>query len=268
MLKRDRSEWQIFENTHESIIDTETFNIVQRIRDGRRRNTPQGEMPLLSGMVYCADCGAKMYQVRCKRFTHEQEYMVCATYRKLGKTNCPSHQIRNVVIEELLLKSIQDILAFARKDEDKFVTMVTQKSQAALNRSQRDGKRELEQAHQRITKLDTIIQRLYKDNIEGKISDERFVKMSENYEAEQAQLNSRVSELEVQLRSEKDDAMNMDQFLGLVKKYTEIRELTAEIIREFVERIYVYKVEKVDGHRVQRIKVVWNYIGELPSSDQ
>ena len=92
--------------------------------------------------------------------------------------------------------------------------------------------------------------------------------MTENYEAEQAQLNSRVSELEVQLRSEKDDAMNMDQFLGLVKKYTEIRELTAEIIREFVERIYVYKVEKVDGHRVQRIKVVWNYIGELPSSDQ
>ncbi len=268
MLKRDRSEWQIFENTHEPIIDKETFDIVQRIRDGRRRNTPQGEMPLLSGMVYCADCGAKMYQVRCKRFTHEQEYMVCATYRKQGKANCPSHQIRNVVIEELLLKSIQDILAFARKDEDKFVTMVTQKSQAALNRSQRDGKRELEQAHQRIAKLDTIIQRLYEDNIEGKISDERFVKMSENYEAEQAQLKSRVSELEVQLRSEKDDAMNMNQFLGLVKKYTEVQELTAEIIREFVERIYVYKAEKVDGHRVQRIKVVWNYIGELPSSDQ
>ena len=126
----------------------------------------------------------------------------------------------------------------------------------------------MEQAHQRIAKLDTIIQRLYEDNVEGKISDERFAKMSENYEAEQAQLKSCVSELEVQLRSEKDDAMNMNQFLGLVKKYTEVQELTAEIIREFVERIYVYKAEKIDGHRVQRIKVVWNYIGELPSSDQ
>ena len=146
--------------------------------------------------------------------------------------------------------------------------MITQKSQAALNRSQRDGKRELEQAHQRIAKLDTIIQRLYEDNIEGKISDERFAKMSQNYEAEQAQLKSRVAELEAQLRSEKDNAMNMKQFLGLVKKYTEVQELTAEIIREVVERIYVYKAEKIDGHRVQRIKVVWNYIGELPGSDQ
>lgn len=142
-LKRDRSEWQIFENTHETIIDQETFDIVQRIRDGRRRVTPMGEMPLLSGMVYCADCGAKMYQVRCKRFTHEQEHMVCATYRKIGKAQCPSHQIRNVVIEELLLDCIRNITALAREHEDDFVKMVTQKSQADLNRRQRDVKKEL-----------------------------------------------------------------------------------------------------------------------------
>lgn len=265
-LKRDRSEWQIFENTHEAIIDQETFDIVQRIRDGRRRHTPLGEMPLLSGMVYCADCGAKMYQVRCKRFTHEQEYMVCATYRKIGKAQCPSHQIRNVVIEELLLDCIRSITALAREHEDDFVKMVTQKSQADLNRSQRDGKKELEQAHQRIAKLDTIIQRLYEDNIEGKISDERFAKMSESYEAEQAQLTSRVTELEQLLSTEKNDAMNVKQFLALVKKYTEVQELTAEIIREFVEKIYVYQAEKVDGHRVQKIKVIWNYIGELPNT--
>ncbi len=176
-----------------------------RIRDGRRRVTPMGEMPLLSGMVYCADCGAKMYQVRCKRFTHEQEHMVCATYRKLGKAQCPSHQIRNVVIEELLLDCIRNITALASEHEDDFVKMVTQKSQADLNRSQRDGKKELEQAHQRIAKLDTIIQRLYEDNIEGKISDERFAKMSESYEAEQTQLNSRVAELE-QLPSTSSEA--------------------------------------------------------------
>ncbi len=123
------------------------------------------------------------------------------------------------------------------------------------------------QAHQRISKLDTIIQRLYEDNIEGKISDERFAKMNENYEAEQTQLKSRVTELEQLLSAEKDDAMNVNQFLALVKKYTEVQELTAEIIREFVEKIYVYQAEKVDGHRVQKIKVIWNYIGELPSTN-
>ena len=175
-IKRERSEWQIFENTHEAIIDQETFDTMQRIREGRRRFTPMGEMPLLSGMVYCADCGTKMYQVRCKRFTHEQEHMVCATYRKMGKAQCPSHQIRNVMIEELLLDCIRNITALACEHEDDFVKMITQKSQADLNRSHRDGKKELEQAHHRINKLDTIIQRLYEDNIEGKISDERFAK--------------------------------------------------------------------------------------------
>ena len=265
-IKRGRSEWQIFENTHEAIIDQETFDIVQRIRDGRRRLTPMGEMPILSGMVFCADCGSKLYQVRC-RTMNQKEYMVCANYRKKGKHTCTSHQIRNEVIEELLLDCIRNITALAREHEDDFVKMVTQKSQADLNRSQRDGKKELEQTHQRIAKLDTIIQRLYEDNIEGKISDERFAKMSENYETEQTQLKSRVTELEQLLSAEKDDAMNVTQFLALVKKYTEVQELTAEIIREFVEKIYVYQAEKVDGHRVQKIKVIWNYIGELPNTN-
>ena len=266
-IKRDRSEWQIVENTHEAIIDQETFDIVQRIRDGRRRNTPMGEMPVLSGMVFCADCGAKMYQVRRRSFSHKQENMVCATYRKIGKEHCPSHRIRNVVIEELLLDCIRSITALARNHEDKFVKMVTQKSQADLNRSQRNGRKELDQAHQRIAKLDTIIQRLYEDNIEGKISDERFATMCKSYEAEQAQLKSRVAELEQLLSAEKDDAMNLNQFLALIKKYTEVQELTAEIIRAFVEKIYVYQAENIDGHKVQKIKIIWNYIGELPSTN-
>lgn len=113
-LKNDPSEWQIFENTHEAIIDQETYDIVQRIRDGRRRVTPMGEMPILSGMVFCADCGAKLYQVRHRGWNHEQEHMVCATYRKKGKEVCSSHQIRNCVLEELLLDGIRSVTAFAR----------------------------------------------------------------------------------------------------------------------------------------------------------
>ncbi|MBQ9471824.1 MAG: recombinase family protein, partial [Ruminococcus sp.] len=265
-LKNDPSEWEVFENTHEAIIDRETFEIVQRIRDGRRRVTPLGEMPILSGMLFCADCGAKLYQVRHKEWDHSKEHFVCATYRKI-KGGCTSHQIRNVVVEELLIDSIRKITALARDREDEFVEMVSAKSRTATERSLRDSKRELDQAEKRILKLVSIIQRLYEDNIEGKISDERFAKMTDNYEAEQKGLESRIAELKAYISAEKDNAQNTAQFLKLVRKHTDIHELTAEIIREFVEKIYVYNKEIVDGKRAQRIRIVWNYIGEFPLDD-
>jgi DNA invertase Pin-like site-specific DNA recombinase len=261
-MKNDPSEWMIFKNTHEAIIEESVFEVVQRIRDGRRRLTPMGEMPLLSGMMFCADCGNKLYQVRGRGWEHEKEYFVCATYRKI-KGGCSSHQIRNAVVEELLLDGIRRVTAFARDCEEEFVEMVTKKTRSELDKSMRDSRRELEQAQARIAKLDEIIQRLYEDNIEGKISDERFAKMTANYEAEQQTLEKRVTELKSIMTEEKESALNVDHFLTLVRKYTDIKELTAEIIREFVEKIYVYKAERIDGRRVQRIKIVWNCIGEF-----
>ncbi|MDS1029946.1 recombinase family protein [Bacillota bacterium LX-D] len=263
-MKNDPSEWMIFKNTHEAIIEESVFEVVQRIRDGRRRLTPMGEMPLLSGMMFCADCGNKMYQVRGRGWEHEKEYFVCATYRKV-KGGCSSHQIRNAVVEELLLDGIRRVTAFARDCEDEFVEMVTKKTRSELDKSMRDSKRELEQAQARIAKLDEIIQRLYEDNIEGKISDERFTKMAANYEAEQQTLEKRVTELKFIMTEDKESTLNVDHFLSLVRKYTDIKELTAEIIREFVKKIYVYKAERIDGRRVQRIKIVWNCIGEFES---
>jgi len=261
-MKNDPSEWMIFKNTHEAIIEESVFEVVQRIRDGRRRLTLMGEMPLLSGMMFCADCGNKLYQVRGRGWEHEKEYFVCATYRKI-KGGCSSHQIRNVVVEELLLDGIRKVTAFARNYEQEFVELVTKKTRTELDKSLRDCKRELEQSQARIKKLDEIIQKLYEDNIEGKISDERFAKMSANYEAEQHTLENRVAELQTIMTEEKESALNVDHFLSLVRKYTDIKELTAEIIREFVEKIYVYKAERIDGKRVQRIQIVWNCIGEF-----
>lgn len=245
-LHHDPSEWQVFENTHEAIIDQETYDIVQRIRDGRRRVTPMGEMPALSGMVFCA------------------------TYRKKGKEVCPSHQIRNSVIEKFLLAGICEIAGYAQANEEEFVEMITKKSRAEVDRSLRDGKRELEQSQARIHKLDEIIQRLYEDNIEGKISDERFVKMSENYETEQKTLECRVTELRGLIADQQESSVNVDRFLALVRKYTDVRELTPEIIREFVERIEVFKPERINGHRVQKMRIVWNCIGEFmpPQKDE
>lgn len=260
-IHNDPSEWQIFENTHEAIIDQETFDIVQRIRNGRRRLTPMGEMPLLSGMAFCADCGKKLYQVRGRNLP-QKEYMVCSTYRKI-KGGCSSHQIRNEVIEELLLDGIQTVTTYAREHESDFVELITKKSQSELNKSLKDGKRELEQAYIRIHKLDYIIQRLYEDNVEGKISDERFIKMSSSYEEEQKALEKQVAELKNMIAAEKESSVNIDRFISLVRKHTDVKELNAEIIREFVEKIYVHQSERIDGNKVQRIRIVWNCIGEF-----
>ena len=267
-VKNDPSEWAIFEGMHEAIIEPEVYDTVQKIRDGRRRQTPMGEMPALSGMVYCADCGHKLYQVR-GRCLPQSEYMVCATYRKKGKSVCPSHQIRNSVIEQLLLEDLQRVTAYARNHEDEFLRLVTRNSEKALDRELRDCRKEYEQAKARIAKLDTLIQRIYEDNVEGKISDDRFAKLSGNYETEQGQLQSRVEELQRFLDDAKEKSLNADHFLALVRKYTDIRELDAEIIREFVERINVFQAEKVDGHRQQRIQIIYNCIGavDLPDAE-
>ena len=132
-----------------------------------------------------------------------------------------------------------------------------------MTKSLRDGKCKLEQAQIRIHKLDEIIQRLYEDNIEGKVSDERFAKMTASYEEEQRGLESRVAELKKLIASEKESSVNVDRFIRIVRRHTEVTELAAEIIREFVEKIYVHQSERIDGQKVQRIQIVWNCIGEF-----
>ena len=240
------------------------------IRDGRRRWTPMGEMPILSGMLFCADCGSKLYQVRHRGWTHEQEIFVCAKYRK--HKGCTPHQIHNVQVEEILLRELKRITAYAREHEDDFIRLVTKQSETELNRQLRSSNRELAQAEERIGKLDSLIQRLYEDNVEGKISDERFAKLSASYEAEQNALESRVKELRQFINAAKEDQLNVDSFIGMVRKYTDITELTAEIIRSFVERIEVLKPEKIPGTRTkkQTIVIYWNFIGavEIPDGQE
>lgn len=268
-IQNDPSEWQIFENTHDAIIDEETFKTVQRIREGRRKVSRLGDMGMLSGMMFCADCGNKLYQVRGKGWEHDKEYFVCATYRKV-KGGCSSHQIRNVVVEQLLLQDLQRVTSFAREHEDEFLQLITSNSEKELNKALKDSHKEYEQAKTRTAKLDTIIQRLYEDNVEGKISDERFMKMSATYETEQKELTARVTDLQNFIDHAKEKSLNAEHFLSLVRKYTDIKELDAEIIREFVEKIIVFKTEKIDGHRTQRIQIIYNCIGavELPSKQE
>lgn len=198
---------------------------------------------------------------------YDKYHFVCGTYRKI-KGGCKSHQIRNVAVEKILLDSIRQITSYEREHESEFVEMVANKSQAEINKSQRDNRRELEHSYKRMEKLDTIIQKLYEDNVEGKISDERFMKKSTSYEDEQKSLKARFSELECEIATDKENSLNVNHFLDLVKRYAEVSELTAEIIREFIEKVFVYHLEKINWQKTQRVRIVWNCIGEIPAQNK
>lgn len=256
--------WAVFEHTHEAIIDRETWDLVQKIRSQRRRPTKMGEMGMFSGLAYCADCGAKLYHCRTGSWTYEQECYTCSNYR--NRKGCSAHYIRAVVLEQLVLQNLQRVMAYAIDDTDAFVRQVMENSMQAQLAEQAQAKRTLEKNLRRIDELDVIVQRLYEDNIMGKLSDERFAKLSETYEKEQSDLKTSVSELSAAVQASETQTVNVQSFLKVVRKYTEPTELTPAMLREFVDKIIVHAPDKSSGHRVQQIDVYYNFIGEIDLS--
>lgn len=258
--------WVTFENTHPALIDRETWDMVRKVREQRRRPTRSGEMGLFSGLTYCADCGAKLYHCRSVTLTTEQEFYTCASYRTRRK--CTAHYIRAAVLEQLVLQNLQRVMAYVKDDEDRFVQQVMKNKLAAQNTEREQAKRQLEKQERRINELDTLIQRLYEDHVLGKLTAERFTKMSTRYEQEQAKLITSTESLRTLVGSVEAEEVNVQSFLKIVKKYTEPTELTPLLLREFVEKIVVHAPDKSSGHRVQQIDVHYNFIGEIDLSPE
>lgn len=257
-----KEEWAIFENTHEAIIDQDTFDTVQRIRQAKRRPTSMGEMSIFSGLVYCADCGQKMYLCRCTTIK-QKEYFNCSSYRKKKKVTCTSHQITVEAVEHFVLTNLQRVLAFAKDYEQEFLEIVRNENEKELRKKLQSQTRELEEADKRIQALDRIIQNLYEDKVCGNLTDERFVKMSQSYEQEQRVLKERTYFLRQELSKAKEQSDNVMRFMRSIRKYTEIAELTPEIVREFVQKVVIYQAEKINGRRTQRIDLYFNGAGQI-----
>ena len=263
-----KDKWAIFENTQEAIIDQETFDTVQRIRDGRRRPTEMGEMNILSGMLYCADCGEKMYLCRCTTM-NQKEYFNCSTYRKKKKKYCTSHQITAHAAMALIKNDIQYTIKFATENKEEFMSILKERAKAKSKRelaSYIDGK---EQAEKRIKALDKIIQSLYEDKVAGKISEERYMKMSDNYEAEQKALTERLNYLKAEIEKAKTQYDNINRFMAIVKRYSDFDEITPEILRAFVDKVIIHEKVKVDGRYIHTIEIIYNFVEaiDLPDFD-
>ena len=256
-----------FENTHPAIIDADTWEIVQKNRAQRRRPMRQDEVGLFSGLVICSDCGHRLNLCRTSSMKRAEENYTCGTYRRY-RNHCTAHYIRVVVLEELVLQNLQRVVAYARDDEDEFVRRVMENKLTIQRTEQEKSKRKLEKQRRRITELDMIIQRLYEDNVTGKLTDERFSKLSATYEAEQTELKQSVESLSAIVEAAEAQVVNVKSFLKIVKKYTEPTELTPQLLHEFVDKIVVHEADKSSGHRVQRIDVHYNFIGEIDFSPE
>ena len=259
-VERPQEEWKIFKNTHPAIVDEETFMLVQELREHRRRPAKSGIVSMFSGLLYCADCGEKLYYSVANNYKREQAYFFCSSYRKNSEV-CSAHYIREKVVAGIVLESMQRVFWYVQSFEKDFA----QKQMTAFGEEKKKElavkRRELAKAKKRIKEIDSFIQKMYEDNVIGKISDERFATMTMAFEEEQQQLKSVIPEMETYLEHETDKSDSLQRFIDKVKHVTQLTELTPEIVHEFIEKVVISKPEYIDGKRHQSLEIYYNGMG-------
>ena len=257
-----KEDWVIFEDTQEAIIDKQTFDTVQKIRENKRRPTDMGEMSPLSGMLYCADCGKKMYLCRCTTMK-QAEYFNCSSYRKNLKRTCTSHQITVKAVTAIIQDDLKRTIRFAKNHREAFLQTLKNDAEAKTKKELKESQREIETSEERIVKLDKIIESLYEDKVTSKISEERYLKMGDTYETEQAALKERVKVLKAEIEKAKAQDDKIIDFMLLIQKYSDFEELTPEILRSFIDKVIVHEKTKVNGHYKQTVEIIYNFVGAI-----
>ena len=253
----------VFYNTHPAIIEQEVFDKVQEIRQQRHRRTKTGKSSLFSGMVYCADCGAKMRYCTTNYFEKRQDHFVCANYRS-NTGSCSAHFIRAVVLEELVWMHMKTVISYVSRYEDHFRAVMEQKLRLSSEAAIRGHKKRLAQAEKRLGELDRLFIRIYEDNVAGRITDEKFSMMSKTYEDEQAQLKEEIQTLQKEIEVQERQIENLKQFIQRVRKYEDLDELTPYALRELVKAIYIEAPDKSSGKRHQGIRISYDLVGFIP----
>lgn len=259
LLHNSPEDWVIIENTQEPIIEASVFWAVQNIRQGRRRVTKTGETDMFSGLLFCPDCQNRMYRTRKYkgRGTH---FYTCATYHLDSvERQCTTHYIDNLALEEVVLRNLREAISYVSKYEDDFIRELANASAAERDRELSKSRAELAKTERRIVELDEIIKHLYEDTLSGKLTDARFIKLSEDYEREQEELKGLIDTLHKEITKREQKKTDARNFVAMTKRYTDLQELDATVLREFIERIYIHEKDKQT--KTQEIQIVYNFIG-------
>ena len=262
-LENDRENWVIFKDVHEPIIERAVFEQVQQKRGKiRKRRTNEGEHNMFSGLLVCADCGCNLH-FHFNQGNPEIKYFNCSNY-KGNRGSCTStHYVRVDFLEQVVLGEIRRLTKFASLYEDEFLKAVIGHSQQAAETDRKLKEKELKVLLARDEELDGLFERIYEDNVSGKLSDDRFAKMSRRYEDEQKELAEKIKKLRSEIEKQSSQVMTTDMFISLVRKYTRARKLTPRMLNELVEKIEVYNAEKIDGVWEQRLRIHYNCVGEI-----
>jgi len=263
-INRPKSEQLRFENTHEPLVTKETWDIVQDIRKHKRRRANMAEQNMFSGLVYCTDCGGTLVLHRARTMDAVKNNFMCSTYRKRGKEICTGHYIREKQLAEIVLDDLRRVTHFARQNEALFIQHINQKNSAETKREIDGLQRELDSMRRRETELTALFKRLYEDNVLGRITNEQFRMLSADYNDEQNSLKERIPQATERIIKLQESISNVSRFVEKVKRYTEIPELTGELLHLFIERIEVgERGERYSRTAEQEIVIRYRDIGVL-----
>ena len=266
-IDNDRENWVVFQDVHEAIIERAVYEQVQQKRGKiRKRRTNNGEHNMFSGLLVCADCGSNLH-FHFNQGNPEIKYFNCSNYKGNRGTCTSTHYVRVDFLEEVVLGEIRRLTKFASLYEDEFVKAVIGHSQQAEQTDRKLKEKELKTLLARDEELDGLFERIYEDNVSGKLSDDRFAKMSRRYEDEQKELAEKIKKLRSEIEKQSSRSMTTDMFIGLVRKYTRARKLTPRMLNELIEKIEVFNAEKIDGVWEQRLRIHYNCVGtiEIPT---
>ena len=262
-LENDRENWAIFKDVHEPIIERAVFEQVQQKRGKmRKRQAKDGERSMFSGLLVCADCGSNLH-FHFNQGNPEIKYFNCSNYKGNRGTCGSTHYVRVDFLEQVVLGEIRRLTKYAGLYEDDFLKEVIGHSRQAEETERRLKEKELKSLLARDDELDGLFERIYEDNVSGKLSDDRFAKMSRRYEEEQKELWEKLKKLRSEIEKQSSRATSTDMFVSIVRKYTRARKLTPRMLNELVEKIEVYNAEKIDGEWVQRLRIHYNCVGEM-----
>ncbi len=259
-------EWTIFENTHEAIIDQQTFDLVQKIR-GNVRRYPDGwgEAAPLTGLLYCADCGGKMYVHRTNNGKRISQY-TCSQYTKVpcGTLCKTQHRINEDVVLSLVSEMLKAIAEYAKHDRAEFVRVVQEAQSSQQTAEVRKQRTRLATAKQRVSELEVLLCKIYEDNILGKLSDSRYATLDAQYEKEQSELTAEISALEKAIKSYEKHEKDADRFIALIDKYENFDKLTIAMLNEFIEKILVHERDRKGSiQTTQEVEIYFNFVGRF-----
>ena len=253
----------IIENTQDAIIPKEQWDRVQELRKLRHRTPKRAERKgLFSSIIFCADCGRRMHFCSCKSFDSSQDNYRCSLY-KSGYGECTAHYVREEVLRNIVLERIRAVTDYVRLDAVGFQEEWMHITRDEQERSIRLDQKQLERAQKRLEDVDRLISKVYEDYALGKLAEERYLKMTADYEKEQESLRTEISVMSDLIEGQQEENDNYDRFSALINKYVDIPELTGTIVNDFIKKIIVHAPDKSSGKRKQKIEIIFNFVGQV-----